>query len=231
MKILEINNVGYSVQTGNLLQKKELTILKDISMQIYEGEIFGIAGETGSGKTTLAKIISGIIAPTSGNVKLNLNGSRKLQILFQNNGEIINPYRKAADIIDEALMLYEPGEIITRRRSLFNMLNLDPSIENKKGAELSGGEQQRVALARLLAVRPSLLILDEPFSAQDPESQRSLVGLFKQLNSSMKITMIIIAHNINLLKKICSRAAVIEKGELTGYGETEKILNDVKDGA
>ena len=103
---------------------------------------------------------------------------------------------------------------------------MSPDLGNRKGYELSGGEQQRAALARLLAVNPKLLILDEPFSAQDIESQLNLVNLFKKINKEFNITILCISHDLNILRKLVNRVLIIKEGEIVESGKTEEILKN-----
>ena len=161
-KIIEVKNVSYSV--GN--ERDYSLILNDISFDLNKNQTLGIAGESGSGKTTLAKLIAGILFPTNGEIRYNFdtkfknNKTKPVQILFQNNGEIINPFRKINDIVDEAINITSGKENLKdKRESIFNSLNFEKKLWDRKGFELSGGEQQRAALARLLAIKPELLNL------------------------------------------------------------------------
>ncbi len=225
MKILELKNISYSV--------KEKNILKNISFELEQGNILGISGESGSGKTTLAKIISGIIQPDSGEVIFNWQKNWKskksspVQILFQNNGEILNPFRDIETIVEEALKirLGNSNEIQVEKKLIFDSVDFPEKLWKRKGFQLSGGEQQRAALARLLAVEPELLILDEPFSAQDIESQINFLELFKYLNKEFNITLICIAHNLKALRKLCDKIIILYNGEIVESGENEKIFN------
>lgn len=234
--ILKLENIGYSVFSSGkgFTNKISVKILDNISINILEGEILGISGESGGGKTSLAKIIAGVTKPSYGKLVLNNNVikenlvSSPVQILFQNHSEILNPYRKVEDIIIEALKIqkYDEQTIKNIKDEIFNSLNIKKDIYKKRGYELSGGEQQRAALARLLAANPTLLILDEPFSAQDVESQLNLLKLFKKINEELKITMICISHDLNILRKLASRIVIIQKGKLVEEGNTDEIFNN-----
>jgi len=230
MNLFKIDNIGYYVQQMN----NRIEILKNISFDIEHGKITGICGESGGGKSTLAKIIAGIINPTSGQITWNneysfeKRKSSPVQILFQNNGEILNPFRKIISIIDEALKIngIEKKDIPAERESVLNSVGIKPGLYNRRGIELSGGEQQRAALARLLCVKPFLLILDEPFSAQDIESQLSFVKLFRHLNLSYNLTMICISHDLQILRNITNKIIILRNGEIVETGTTENVFDN-----
>ncbi len=211
MPQLILNNISYSVsEENNKNNHFEKIILKDISFEIDHGKIIGIAGESGSGKTTLVKIIAGINNQTKGSMIFHKSknwGDIKtspIQILFQNNGEILNPFRVIYKIVEEAYLIRfnEPQNSAKNVEQIFNLINFSESLWHRKGYELSGGEQQRAALARILITQPELLILDEPFSAQDPESQLNLLNLFQKINEQFNLTMICIAHNLKIFKSL-----------------------------
>jgi peptide/nickel transport system ATP-binding protein len=224
--LLEAEEVSYRINNGK-------QILNNISFAITKGEILGIAGESGSGKTTLGKIIAGLIAPTEGKIIFNKpQGWEKtkvspIQMLFQNNGEILNPFRRIDTIVKEAIKLKHGGKADFKGEAdkIFSSLNLEGNLRKRKGYELSGGEQQRGALARLLAVEPALLILDEPFSAQDPDSQYNFLNLFQKINRESGVTLICISHNLRILKEICNNLLIIYQGSIVEGGESRAIFD------
>ncbi len=229
-KLLRVNNLSYSVPGKD----GKFSILNDMSFELEKDSTLGIAGESGSGKTTLGKLLAGILTPTNGEIEFNFRLPHKkrtssVQILFQNNGEILNPFRKVREVVEEAIRIKSGNsgieEKITR---LFQSLDFPPALWERKGYELSGGEQQRAALARLLAVEPEVLILDEPFSAQDPESQLNFLNLFQKVKKEFDITLICIAHNTRLLRKLCDEIMIIYRGRLVEKGEAKDIFDSPK---
>ena len=231
MLLLKVENISYSVEVKDK-SENQFDILKNISFEIQAGEIIGICGESGGGKSTLAKVIAGLIKPDSGKIILNSSSKAKksspIQILFQNHGEVLNPYRKISTVIDEVLTIngIEKKNIEGERENILSSVGFPDELFNRRGFQLSGGEQQRAALARLLATKPLLLILDEPFSAQDVESQLNLVRLFKYLNKDFGLTMICISHDLRILRNLASRIIILKDGELVESGNTKEVLNN-----
>lgn len=232
--ILKAEKISYTTQSNKLIvQTKSNKILHNISFELYENEILGISGESGSGKTTLAKLLAGINEPSEGTLTNSFKSdwqkikTKPVQILFQNSSEILNPIRKVGDIIEEAIKI-RFGETINVNELILNSLRtvgLDESFLSRRGYELSGGEQQRVALARVISVEPEILILDEPFSAQDVESQLNFVQLIKKLTGEKKISLIIISHDLNILKSLCNRIMILSEGKIVEIGYTGKIFS------
>jgi len=234
MSLLKVENISYSVLVKDET-KKQFDILKNVSFEVENGEILGICGESGGGKSTLAKVIAGLIKPDNGkiilNSKLNNKKSSPIQILFQNHGEVLNPFRKISSVIDEVLVInrIDKKYIEKERENILNSVGFPKGLYNRRGFQLSGGEQQRAALARLLATNPVLLILDEPFSAQDVESQLKLVKLFKALNTEFKITIICISHDLRILKNLANRVIILKDGEIVESGLTKEVFNNPKE--
>jgi peptide/nickel transport system ATP-binding protein len=231
MSLLKVENISYSVVIREET-KKQFNILKNVSFEIETGEIIGICGESGGGKSTLAKVISGLIKPDSGSITLISDSVKRksspIQILFQNHGEVLNPFRKIKDVIDEALKISgtSKNDLEKEREKLLESVGFPKELYLRRGMELSGGEQQRAALARLLAVKPVLLILDEPFSAQDVESQLTLLKLFKRLNKEFNLTMICISHDLRILRNIANTVIILKDGEIVESGITNEVFSN-----
>ncbi|NWF50389.1 MAG: ATP-binding cassette domain-containing protein [Ignavibacteriaceae bacterium] len=213
-------------------KSKKKRILNNISFSFERGKILGISGKSGSGKTTLAKCICGVIPPSSGKIKIEVTNpeskSRSAQLLFQNSSDIVNPYRKIYRMVEEAID-YSSQKIEDREneiKEIFETINFPSHLWHKRGFQLSGGEQQRAALARILAVRPELLVLDEPFSAQDVESQLNLVNLFLKIKEKLNVSIICISHDLKILRKLCDEIIILFKGEIVEKGTTEKVFSN-----
>ncbi len=241
MPLLKVENISYSVEVKEE-KKKQFDILKNVSFEVEQGEIIGICGESGGGKSTLARVISGLIKPDSGKIILDSKFEKEkrrgspIQILFQNHGEVLNTFRKVQSIINEALnisgveksnlQIERESKLLNEREKVLSSVGFPEELYDRRGMELSGGEQQRAALARLLAVKPILLILDEPFSAQDVESQLNLVKLFKHLNNEFNLTMICISHDLRILRNLAIRVIILKDGEIVESGITKEVFDN-----
>ncbi|GAB4297450.1 MAG: hypothetical protein Kow0098_21650 [Ignavibacteriaceae bacterium] len=233
--IIRLKNIFFTPKEQGIFTRKKSgkTVLKNISAEFKRNVISGISGESGSGKTTMAKLIAGIIKPDSGFLHFNFENSwsnyttKPVQILFQNTENILHPLRTVNELIEEAIGICVRQSRILKftPEELFRTLNINDDIRGKKGINLSGGERQRAALARIIAVHPEVLILDEPFAAQDFQSAKNLIGVLQNLNSAFNITIIVIAHNLTLLKNLCDEIFILYRGELIESGHTMKIFN------
>jgi len=223
--LLKVENIFYTPRDLTLFNKRKIqdSILKNISFELIRGDVLGVVGESGSGKTTLAKVICGIIKPERGEIDFNSsvknNGGNPVQILFQNTNELINPLRKVGDILNESFKDKK------KLKEICTLLDIPDDQFTKVGYQLSGGERQRVGLARILSVEPELLILDEPFSAQDPDSQKGFVKLFKNIINELDITVICISHDLNLLKQFANEIIVLFAGKIMEMGRVDEIIN------
>lgn len=231
--ILRLENISFKIKRKN----KSLTILDKINLKIYEREIIGITGESGSGKTTLGKVICGLEKETSGekyfrNQKFSgIEPQKRIQFLFQNYALTHDPLQSLNSSFDEILELKKVPKHLynTLKTDVLKKVALEYSILNNYPSNLSGGELQRLAIAKLLLLKPDLVILDEPFASQDILSQDNIVNLLKKLNRELGITILIIAHDLPLLEKLCNRIIVMKDGKILEILKEENMFNPLLD--
>jgi peptide/nickel transport system ATP-binding protein len=208
--------------------------VRDVDLTLRQGEIFGLAGESGSGKTTVARIIMELSRPTSGSVTIDApppgRGRRLTQIVYQNPGTSLNPKRTVKQTL--ALPLKSIGMAADRRdarmRELLDLVRLPQSYLAKYPHELSGGQKQRVAIARALAAEPKILILDEPTAALDVSVQKTVIELLVQLRDELGLTYLMISHDLSLMRNFCSRIAIMLRGEIVEDGPTPDVFAEPK---
>ncbi len=218
--------------------KKDTTVraVNDVSLEIEDGEIFGIIGFSGAGKSTLVRCINLLERPTSGKVFLGdkeltalsdkelLETRRSIGMIFQHFN--LMPSRTVMDNVMLPLKHSTLSKQEKREKclKLLKLVELEDKCSNYP-AQLSGGQKQRVAIARALANDPKVLLCDEATSALDPQTTHQILGLLKQLNESLKLTIVIITHQMSVVKDICDRAAVMENGEVKETGRVFDIFN------
>lgn len=233
--ILKADGIFYSVdKKNNYASYNTVEILKNISFEVERKKIIGISGESGSGKSTLAKILAGIYSSTSGQIETHFKRdwtnqpSKPIQLLFQNDGNLINPNRKVKDILYEAFELTNKTkrDYSAEVNEVFNNFGLKKELLNSKGSQLSGGEQQRIALARIIIVKPEVLILDEPFSSQDVEAQLTILNLINKIKTEFDLTVICISHNLKVLQNFADEILIMFNGKIIESGTTADIFSN-----
>lgn len=216
--LLELKEISFSVNLKGIIQD----ILKNINLRIFKSEIFGLTGESGSGKTTLGKIISGLEKPTCGQKFFNgeefveIQREHKIQLLFQNYYDSFDPLQKIDSAFNEFLKINNTIEEdgFKEKKFVLDLVGLSEDLIKRFPNQLSGGQLQRLALARFLLLKPELLILDEPFASQDVASIVNFIKILKRINEEQKITIICIAHDIPVLIKLCNRIGFMKEGEI-----------------
>lgn len=192
--------------------------LDGVSLWLGEGEHSGIIGKSGAGKTTLLRCIAGIEPITNGRITRR---ARKIQLLWQDPYSSLNPYLTAKEIIFE---LAKENKNTPRLNKILEMLKLDEEILSKHPWELSGGQCQRVALARVLTISPQVLLADEPFTGLYPPDRQMLVKALKEFCDEEGITLLVASHNLDIIRALTGRLWVLEKGRVIEQGLTESVL-------
>jgi len=220
--LLSVRNVScsYSSHKFGLFGKKEIkSVLKNINLDLQKGEIFGLTGKSGCGKTTLARCILGLI-DYEGEILLDGQKQDKIpaiQMVFQETGASLNPCKNIGWLMEEPLVIHRIGNNEERRHKIDRMLlrvGLDPSYKTRRVHELSGGQKQRVCIARSLVLSPRLLIADEAISSLDVSAGAQILNLFKELHKSMDLTILFISHNKDAVEYLCDRIAFMENGAI-----------------
>ena len=214
----------------------EVKAVSDVSFSLAKGDVFGLAGESGSGKSTIARIIMGLTHPSAGAILLDgldltglpsaLARSKAVQMVFQNPGSSLNPRRSIGQSIAVALEARKVVRPDVERgvARLLDMVQLPADFSTRYPHELSGGQKQRVAIARALAVEPQLIVLDEPTSALDVSVQAKIIELLNDLRRSLGLTYIFISHDLSLMRNFASRVGVLYLGRLVEEGPTRKLF-------
>ena len=216
--------------------------IRDVSMEIRAGEVYALAGESGSGKTTLARLLTGLLAPDDGKIlyrgecldagkgKRAWNG--KIQMVFQDAYGSLNPCLTVGQALSEALRAQGGKDGLTpaeRRRRVEEMLcmaGLSPEDADRYPDEFSGGERQRIGIARALIPEPELLICDEAFSALDASTRKQVLDLLLSIQKEKKIACLFISHDLALIRQVSSRISVLCQGRLAESGETKDVCSD-----
>lgn len=244
--LIELQNITkyFPISTGSLLRRKYkmLKAVDGISFSIERGTCFGIAGESGSGKTTIAKLILLLETVTSGSAFFegrNIKNFTKrdmmwyrtrVQTIFQNAASSLNPRMRIRDIVSEPLEVQpdrQPKKAIqVKTEKMISLVGLNPDTLRMYPHELSGGQKQRVAIARAIILEPSLVILDEPVSALDVSIRAQILNLLADIQEKQGLTYLIIAHDLAMLQHVTNQIAVMYMGKIMEMGNTDKVFSD-----
>ena len=248
--LLDVRNLTkrYTTRKGGFLSKGEevsVAAVNDVSFQIQRGECFGLVGESGSGKTSISKLIMRAVTPDDGEVIYNDRGNaidlmavegkelmdfrRKIQMVFQDPFGSLNPRMTVFDVIREPLIIHELGDRAAQRElvlELMQLVGLDPRFLSRYPHSFSGGQRQRIGIARALALRPDLMICDEPVSALDVSIQAQILNLFKDMQSELGLTYLFISHNLAVVDYVADRIAVMCRGQIVEVAPREALFKN-----
>ena len=215
----------------------ELEVLKDISMNINDGEIYGIIGKSGAGKSTLLRCINGLESYQEGSIKVdnvlvNQNDEKNLRLLQKNMGMIfqnfnllerLNVYENVALPMKFRKINTNSDEAKKKINDLLELVGLSDK-RNVKPSELSGGQKQRVAIARALVLDPKILLCDEATSALDPAITKEILSLLQEINEKLGITILVVTHQMEVVKQICQRVSFLKDGKVLAEGKPEDLF-------
>ena len=228
--VLSLKNVCSDYRTGGIFRKKGYQqVLHDISFDVHRGEILGLVGESGTGKSTLARTILQQLEPESGTVT---HYTKRPQMIFQDPFSSLNPAYTVEWILEEPLRIYGKYDAAERKRRVREMLSrveLPEEVLTAKPAELSGGQRQRVSIAVALIQRPRFIIADEPVSALDVTIQAQILQLLRQLRSELDLSFLFISHDLNVVYQLCDRVLVMKQGHIVEQGTVEEIYENPKE--
>ena len=215
----------------NLVEVRDLHVrygafeaVEGVSFSVGAGEIFGIVGESGSGKSTIAKVLMGLERASSGEVILSgpAPGRRlSMQMIFQDAVGSLNPRMTVRTALDEVL---RTGGSRRTAEELVDLVGLSEAVLSQYPREMSGGQCQRVSVARALAREPDVLVADEPVSALDVSVQARVLNLLRDLKRDLGLSILLIAHDLAVVKNVCDRVAVMERGLFVDSGETAGVF-------
>ena len=240
--LLAAHNVGKHFRRQSLRRRTVIRAVDGVNLEVRRGEILGIAGESGCGKSTLARIICGLTDCSSGTVVFDgkdvrsFKGAgrkefrRKVQMVFQDPEGSLNPRKTIGQILAQPFQVHHMGsrgEVSGKVMELLERVRLSPPSYylGKYPHELSGGAKQRVGIARALALQPSLVVADEPVASLDMSIRGAILTLLRAIHREFGVSMILISHDLSVLRVMCSRIAIMYLGKIVETGPTEQIFS------
>jgi oligopeptide/dipeptide ABC transporter ATP-binding protein len=235
----------FPITRGILFQKRigDVHAVDGVDLEIYKGETVGLVGETGCGKSTLARVVMRLYQPTEGTIEFDgqditdIKGGdlrdmrREMQMIFQDPFASLNPRKTVGSIIGTPYRLHKVvprKQIKTEVQQLMELVGLNPEHYNRYPHEFSGGQRQRIGVARALALRPKLIVCDEPVSALDVSIQAQVLNLLEDLQEEFNLTYLFIAHDLSVVKHVSDRVAVMYLGKIVEMAEGDTLYRNPK---
>ncbi|HEY6567825.1 MAG TPA: dipeptide ABC transporter ATP-binding protein [Actinomycetota bacterium] len=233
----------FPITHGVLFQKKvgDVHAVDDVDLVIYPGQTVGLVGETGCGKSTLARVLMRLYEPTSGTIEFDGNDithlkgkelrelRRDMQMVFQDPYASLNPRKTVGSIVSEPFQLHRTVERSKRKatvQELMELVGLNPEHYNRYPHEFSGGQRQRIGVARALALRPRMIVADEPVSALDVSVQAQILNLLSDLQREFNLTYLFIAHDLSVVKHVSDRVAVMYLGKIAEMADGNTLYRE-----
>jgi len=229
--------------TKGILFRKQVGAVQavdGVSFDVVEGETLGLVGESGCGKSTTARLLTRLLEPTSGSInykgqeiaRLSRNDlkplRRDMQMIFQDPYSSLNPRKTVGSIIGEPFVIHEvesdAGKRKKRVQELMDIVGLNPEHYNRFPHEFSGGQRQRIGVARAIALKPKLIVADEPVSALDVSIQAQIINLLEELQDELGLTIIFIAHDLSVVRHVCDRIAVMYLGKIVELADADALF-------
>jgi oligopeptide/dipeptide ABC transporter ATP-binding protein len=235
----------FPITQGVIFQREvgRVHAVDGVDLEVFPGETLGIVGETGCGKSTLARLISRLLPVTEGTIEFDgkdittLKGGalrvlrREIQMIFQDPYSSLNPRKRVGAIIGDPFDIHHIGESKDRKKlvqELMEVVGLNPEHYNRFPAEFSGGQRQRIGVARALALRPKLIICDEPVSALDVSIQAQVINLLEDLQEEFHLTYVFIAHDLSVVRHVSDRVAVMYLGKVVELADAKRLYAEPK---
>ena len=237
--LVEVEHVKqhFPIKRGVLIDRTvgHVHAVDDVTFELHEGETLGLVGESGCGKTTLARTIMRLLEPTDGVIRFRGRDisrasqralrpvRREMQLVFQDPFASLNPRKRVGQIIGAPLRLHGREEVGDRVRELLDRVGLAPEHANRFPHEFSGGQRQRIGVARALALEPKLILLDEPVSALDVSIQAQIINLLDDLQDELGLTYLFVAHDLSVVRHVSDRIAVMYLGKIVELARAEEL--------